>query len=97
MSDQDYGKPEWQEDEAAAMAEAVRRIRLAAQTGADTLDFCDLTAMEHLPEELAMVPGLKRLFAGWVRPDGKRSNSNYEYQLFGITALCHLGSVDVWA
>ena len=39
------------------MAEAVRRIRLAAETGADTLDFCDLTAMQRLPEELALVPG----------------------------------------
>ena len=90
MSDQDYGKPEWQEDEAAAMAEALRRIHQAAETGADTLDFCDLAAMQRLPEELALVPGLKRLFAGWVRPDESTSEGILRPRLGDITALRHV-------
>lgn len=91
MSDQDYGRKEWRVDEPAAMAEAARRIRQAAETGADTLDFCDLAAIERLPEELDMVPGLKRLFAGLRRPDGAGPNSYFDTRMLrDVSALRHL-------
>ena len=48
---EDYGRAEWREETGAAQAEALRRMVLAADTGADTLDFSDLVAMTALPTD----------------------------------------------
>jgi len=89
----DYGRVEWRQDEGAAMAEAVRRIRVAAETGAEVLDFSDLGAMTALPEELALVPGVKWLFAGNIQPDGDMTPFS-TYNLADLSALCHLTELE---
>jgi hypothetical protein len=64
----EYGRVEWQTDEAAATAEAVRRIEAAIASGAKGLDFSDLSAMTRLPDELAKAHGVREINAGVVSP-----------------------------
>ena len=90
--DEDYGRAEWRNDEAAATAEAIRRIRAAAESGADTLDFSDLSAMVRLPDELREVPRLRRLFAGDQRANGEFTPYT-GYRLSDLTSLRHLSAL----
>ncbi len=69
--DQDYGREEWQEDEGAARAEALRLIAVVRETGAEVLDLSDLTALTALPKEIATLTNLRGLFAGDRTADGK--------------------------
>ncbi len=83
---EDYGRAEWREDAGAALAEAERRIAVAADTGADTLDFSDLTALTALPKGLGDLPSLRKLFAGYRRPDGAVTDY-FGHQLTDIFVL----------
>ncbi len=87
--DEAYGREEWREDEGGAEDEARRRIAEAARTGAEVLDFSDLTALTTLPAELADLTGLRRLFAGDFRADG-RETPFYGRRLTDISALAAL-------
>ncbi len=73
MSDA-YGRDEWREDEAAAQAEALRRIEAAQASDdpgvAEVLDFSDLVALTEVPREIAGLTRLRRLFLGSTRSDG---------------------------
>jgi hypothetical protein len=86
----EYGRTEWRTDEAAATAEAVRRIEAAIASGATVLDFSDLIAMTRLPDELAKAQGVRTIFAGNARATGAAA---YEYAtrlLSDVSALADL-------
>ena len=72
----------WENDEAAASAEAVRRIEAAISSGATELNFRDLVAMTRLPQNLADAGQLEKLWAGCADP----------FRL-GNSKLCDLSSV----
>ena len=83
---EEYGRAEWRKDTGAAQAEAMRRVAVAAATGADTLDFSDLVAMTALPSGLSDLPLLRQLFAGVRRP--VRGITDFSgHQLADISAL----------
>jgi hypothetical protein len=88
----DYGRVEWQKDEAAARAEALRRIAIAQDTRADTLDLTDLTALTALPTEIGALTELRRLFAGDRRPDGSQTPFTW-FRLADIAALSSLSAL----
>lgn len=69
-------------------AKTLRRIARAAETGADTLDFSDLTALTALPTGLVDVPSLRKLFAG-RRPSDDKSTIFSNHQLADISVLDH--------
>lgn len=86
----EYGRAEWRTDEAAASAEAVRRIEAAIASGATILDFSDLIAMTRLPDELAKAQGVRTILAGNARATGAAA---YEYAtrlLSDVSALADL-------
>ena len=86
----EYGRMEWQTDEAAATAEAVRRIEAAITSGATVLDFSDLIAMTRLPDELAKAQGVREIHAGMLSPDHGRQHDHPNLILSDISVLTKL-------
>jgi hypothetical protein len=86
----EYGRMEWQTDEAAATAEAVRRIEAAIASGATALDFSDLSAMTRLPDELAKAHGVREINAGVAFVAGSPKQNFAERRLTDISALAGL-------
>jgi hypothetical protein len=86
----EYGRKEWRTDEAAATAEAVRRIEAAIASGATVLDFRDLIAMTRLPDELAKAQGVREIYAGAPRATGLAPNDYATRRLTNISALAGL-------
>jgi len=89
MSDE-YGRAEWQTDEAAASAEAVRRIEAAIASGATVLDFRDLIAMTRLPDELAKAQGVREIYTGEARARRAIPDKFFVRRLTNISALAAL-------
>lgn len=86
----EYGRMEWQTDEAAATAEAVRRIEAAIASGATVLDFSDLSAMTRLPDALAKAHGVREINAGVAFVAGSPKQNFAERRLSDISALAGL-------
>lgn len=86
----EYGRAEWRTDEAAASAEAVRRIDAAIASGATVLDFSDLIAMTRLPDELAKAQGVLEIYAGEDRATGAAWNEFAPRGLTDISAMTGL-------
>ena len=86
----EYGRMEWQTDEAAATAEAVRRIEAAIASGAKGLDFTDLIAMTRLPDALAKAQGVREIYAGVVSPIRALDDNFLVKRLTSISALAGL-------
>ena len=86
----EYGRAEWRTDEAAATAEAVRRIDAAIASGATVLDFSDLIAMTRLPDELAKAQGVREIYAGEDRATGAAWNEFAPGGLTDISAMTGL-------
>ncbi len=86
----EYGRMEWQTDEAAATAEAVRRIEAAIASAATALDFSDLSAMTRLPDELAKAHGVREINAGVVSPIRAIDDNFLVKRLTSISALAGL-------
>lgn len=86
----EYGRMEWQTDEAAATAEAVRRIDAAIASGATVLDFADLSAMTRLPDALAKAQGVREIHAGEARAIRAIADKFFVRRLTNISALAGL-------
>ncbi len=86
----EYGRKEWRTDEAAATAEAVRRIEEAIASGATVLDFSDLIAMTRLPDELAKAQGVREINAGANRAAGLARRIPARQRLTNISAVAGL-------
>ena len=86
----EYGRMEWQTDEAAATVEAVRRIEAAIASGATALDFSDLSAMTRLPDALAKAHGVREINAGVAFVAGSPKQNFAERRLTDISALAGL-------
>lgn len=89
MSDE-YGRAEWQTDSDAANAEAARRVEQAIATGAEVLDFADLTAMTRLPEVLAEAQGVRVIYAGGYSPASEFKYYHHPRTLLDIAPLSGL-------
>jgi hypothetical protein len=84
------GRAEWRTDEAAATAEAVRRIDAAIASGATVLDFSDLIAMTRLPDALTQAQGVREIHAGVVSPIRALDDNVLVKRLTSISALAGL-------
>jgi hypothetical protein len=86
----EYGRMEWRTDEAAATAEAVRRIDAAIASGATVLDFSDLIAMTRLPDALAQAQRVREIYAGAIRATGLEQSEYARRRLTDISAVAGL-------
>jgi Leucine-rich repeat (LRR) protein len=90
---EEYGREEWQEDEAAATAEAIRRIEAAIASGETVLDFTDLSAMTRLPDALAGAQGVREIYASIARPGGSRPAIGAYRRLEDLSVLASLSAL----
>ena len=75
MADTDLARL-WATNPQAATSEARRRIAVAAEMRADTLDLSDLAALEVLPAEIGQLTDLRHLYAGDQSVEGKTTRYN---------------------